>query len=103
MDWEALAKNFGLPGLILGALSFRLIIGCSSSVPHASTVTLPTSEPAYFTGRIYYSLWGAGDVGLDTCDSPTIKPATHCGGNRRLEFDGCAWTCLRILDKDARQ
>lgn len=52
--------------------------------------------PAAFVGRAYYALWGAGDVGVDTCDSATLRPALYCGRWRDLQFDGCRWQCVDV-------
>jgi hypothetical protein len=52
---------------------------------------------AAFVGRVSYALTGAGDVGLDTCDSASVKPAISCGSLSRLEFDECRWRCVSIL------
>jgi hypothetical protein len=61
------------------------------------------AHPAFFTGRIHYALYGAGDVGLGTCDTDTVKPAVSCRPLRYLRFDGCRWRCVSILDLPPRE
>lgn len=56
------------------------------------------AQPASFSGWLHYALLGASGVSLEGCDSSWVKSAVTCRPNRVLDYRGCRWECVSILD-----